>query len=30
VEDLCALIGGINDSNTLWVSAPDGYMMVFT
>ena len=30
VEDLCALVGGINDSNTLWVSAPDGYMMVFT
>ena len=30
VEDLCALVGGINDSNTLWVSASDGYMMVFT
>jgi len=30
VEDLCALVGGINDSNTLGVSAPDGYMMVFT
>ena len=30
VEDLCALVGGINGSDTLWVSAPDGYMMVFT
>jgi hypothetical protein len=29
VEDLCALVGGINDSNTLWVAASDGYMMVF-
>lgn len=30
VEDLCALVGGINGSDTLWVSAQDGYMMVFT
>ncbi len=30
VEDLCALVGGINGSYTLWVSAQDGYMMVFT
>jgi len=30
IEELCELVGGINDSNTLWVSAPDGYLMVFT
>ncbi|MCK4736537.1 MAG: molybdopterin-dependent oxidoreductase [Methanophagales archaeon] len=30
VEDLCALVGGISGSDTLWVSAQDGYMMVFT
>ena len=29
IEDLCDLVGGINPSDTLWVSAPDGYMMVF-
>jgi len=30
IEELCNLVGGINASNTLWVSAPDGYLMVFT
>ena len=30
IEDLCGLVGGINTSNTIWVSAPDGYLMVFT
>lgn len=30
VEDLCTLVGGINGSDTLWISAPDGYLMVFT
>ncbi len=30
IEELCDLVGGINASNTLWVSAPDGYLMVFT
>ena len=30
VEDLCMLVGGIEPSDTLWVSAPDGYLMVFT
>ncbi len=30
VEDLCALVGGINSSDALRVSAPDGYMRVFT
>lgn len=30
VEDLCELVGGIEPSNTLRVSAPDGYLMVFT
>lgn len=30
IEDLCDLVGGIEPSNTLWVSAPDGYLMVFT
>ncbi len=30
VKDLCALVGGIEPSNTLWVSALDGYLMVFT
>jgi len=30
VEDLCVLVGGIEPSNTLWVSALDGYLMVFT
>jgi len=29
-EDLCMLVGGIEPSDTLWVSAPDGYLMVFT
>ena len=29
IEDLCDLVGGINPSDILWVSAPDGYMMVF-
>jgi len=29
IEDLCNLVGGIGPSDTLWVSAPDGYMMVF-
>lgn len=30
LDELCNLVGGINASNTLWVSASDGYMMVFT
>ena len=30
IEELCDLVGGIDASNTLWVSAPDGYLMVFT
>lgn len=30
IEELCGLVGGINTSNTIWVSAPDGYLMVFT
>lgn len=30
IEDLCDLVGGFKHSNTLWVSAPDGYLMVFT
>lgn len=29
VKDLCDLVGGISPSETLWVSAPDGYMMVY-
>jgi len=29
LEELCDLVGGIDESNTVWVSAPDGYMMVF-
>ncbi|MDD2777350.1 MAG: molybdopterin-dependent oxidoreductase [Methanocellales archaeon] len=30
VENLCNLVGGIGSSNTIWVYAPDGYLMVFT
>ena len=30
LKELCDLVGGINDSATIWVSAPDGYLMVFT
>lgn len=30
IEELCFLVGGINTSNTVWVSAPDGYLMVLT
>jgi len=30
LEELCDLVGGINTTNTVWVSAPDGYLMVFT
>ncbi len=30
IEELCNLVGGINASNTLWVFASDGYLMVFT
>lgn len=30
VNDLCDLVSGFNASNTLWVSAPNGYLMVFT
>ena len=29
IKDLCDIVGGIGPSDTLWVSAPDGYMMVF-
>ncbi|MDD2666754.1 MAG: molybdopterin-dependent oxidoreductase [Methanocellales archaeon] len=29
VEDLCNLVGGVGPSNTVWVYAPDGYLMVF-
>ena len=29
IEELCTIVGGFNASNTLWVSAPDGYLMVF-
>jgi len=30
LKELCDLVGGINDSATVWISAPDGYLMVFT
>ena len=30
LEDLCDLVGGINATDTAWVSAHDGYLMVFT
>lgn len=30
LEEVCDLVGGINASNTLWASASDGYLMVFT
>ena len=30
LEELCNLVGGINTTNTVRVSAPDGYLMVFT
>jgi DMSO/TMAO reductase YedYZ molybdopterin-dependent catalytic subunit len=30
LEELCDLVGGINTTNTVWISAPDGYLMVFT
>jgi len=30
LEELCDLVGGINDSTTVRVSASDGYLMVFT
>jgi DMSO/TMAO reductase YedYZ molybdopterin-dependent catalytic subunit len=30
VKDLCELVGGIAPSNTVWVSAPDGYLMAFS
>ena len=29
IEYLCDLVGGIDESSTVWISAPDGYMMVF-
>jgi DMSO/TMAO reductase YedYZ molybdopterin-dependent catalytic subunit len=29
-RDLCELVGGIGPANTVWVSAPDGYLMVFS
>jgi len=30
LEELCDLVGGMDTAKTLWVSAPDGYLMVFT
>jgi DMSO/TMAO reductase YedYZ molybdopterin-dependent catalytic subunit len=30
LKELCDLVGGINTTNTVRVSAPDGYLMVFT
>ncbi len=30
LKELCDLVGGINTTNTVWISAPDGYLMVFT
>lgn len=30
LTDICALVGGIENTNTVWVSAPDGYLMVFS
>jgi DMSO/TMAO reductase YedYZ molybdopterin-dependent catalytic subunit len=30
LTDICALVGGIDTKSTVWVSAPDGYLMVFT
>ncbi|NMX22287.1 molybdopterin-binding oxidoreductase [ANME-1 cluster archaeon GoMg4] len=30
LEDLCELVGGLDASNTVWVSAPDGYLMTFS
>jgi DMSO/TMAO reductase YedYZ molybdopterin-dependent catalytic subunit len=30
LKELCDIVGGINDSATVRVSAPDGYLMVFT
>lgn len=30
VKDLCELVGGVALANTVWVSAPDGYLMVFS
>jgi DMSO/TMAO reductase YedYZ molybdopterin-dependent catalytic subunit len=30
VKDLCELVGGVEPANTVWVSAPDGYLMVFS
>jgi len=30
LKKLCDLVGGINDSATVWISASDGYLMVFT
>lgn len=30
LADICELVGGIDTTNTVWVSAPDGYLMVFT
>ncbi len=30
VKDLCDLVGGINASNTIWVSASDGYLMALS
>ncbi len=27
---ICALVGGLEPGNTVWVSAPDGYLIVFT
>jgi len=29
LKDLCELVGGIDASNTVWVSASDGYLMAF-
>ena len=30
LSDICGLVGGIDTTNTVWVSAPDGYLMVFS
>lgn len=30
LDELCELVGGIEPSNTLWIAAPDGYLMVLT
>jgi DMSO/TMAO reductase YedYZ molybdopterin-dependent catalytic subunit len=30
VKALCELVGGVGPANTVWISAPDGYLMVFS